>query len=129
MFGHAANLYHDYMIITFGEQIDFDIAVIFFLPKFMLLFLGYSMTGEYNSQVYLYNVTSNMWVTSFIPPPPDATPNIQTSPIEKSSIIFWTAMSLVVVILIWVFVAIFIIRKRKIQRERQTILEISGNNY
>ncbi|RHZ52407.1 hypothetical protein Glove_461g39 [Diversispora epigaea] len=47
IYGHSANLYNDYMIITFGFNLD---------------------TQLNSSQVYLYNIKSNNWVTTFSPP-------------------------------------------------------------
>ncbi|RHZ53543.1 hypothetical protein Glove_441g64 [Diversispora epigaea] len=41
--GHGANLYYNYMIITFG-------------------FLNGNSTSTYNSDVYLYDITSSKWV-------------------------------------------------------------------
>ncbi|RHZ45758.1 hypothetical protein Glove_655g13 [Diversispora epigaea] len=70
--GHTANLYYDYMIITFGWNTD---------------------AGSYSSLVYLYNIKSNNWVTTFFPPEnkPIITTtsttdkSITTSPPEKKS--------------------------------------------
>ncbi|CAG8773123.1 6684_t:CDS:2, partial [Dentiscutata erythropus] len=47
IYGHTANLYYNYMIITFGYDIDNE---------------------TYNSQVYLYDIKNNAWVTHFDPP-------------------------------------------------------------
>ncbi|RHZ54986.1 hypothetical protein Glove_421g123 [Diversispora epigaea] len=49
IYGHTANLYNNYMIITFGYDIDNQIL---------------------NSQVYFYDVTNNTWITSFNPNSP-----------------------------------------------------------
>ncbi|RHZ71080.1 hypothetical protein Glove_262g56 [Diversispora epigaea] len=59
IYGHTANLYYNYMIITFGYSLDY---------------------GTYNSQVYLYNITNNTWITSFNPPPPPHTPTPTPTP-------------------------------------------------
>ncbi|RHZ69937.1 hypothetical protein Glove_276g6 [Diversispora epigaea] len=48
IYGHTANLYYNYMIITFGFDIDNKI---------------------YNNKVYLYNIKDNKWVSSFNPNP------------------------------------------------------------
>ncbi|RHZ45764.1 hypothetical protein Glove_655g3 [Diversispora epigaea] len=76
IYGHAANLYNDFMIITFG----FDLDTQLFSPS---------------SQVYLYNIKSDKWVTTFSPnenkPTTSTTitstnkPIITTSPTKKSS--------------------------------------------
>ncbi|RHZ46764.1 hypothetical protein Glove_606g194 [Diversispora epigaea] len=55
---YLANLYFNYMIITFGYNVDDKI---------------------YNSQVYLYNITSNKWVTSFNHPVPTTTSSTSTN--------------------------------------------------
>ncbi|RHZ87084.1 hypothetical protein Glove_40g97 [Diversispora epigaea] len=48
IYGHTANLYYNYMIITFGYDID---------------------NQTYSSKVYLYDITNNTWVTRFEPSP------------------------------------------------------------
>ncbi|RHZ58575.1 hypothetical protein Glove_372g34 [Diversispora epigaea] len=47
LYGHTANLYYKYMIITFGYDID---------------------NAMYNSKVYLYCMTNDTWVSHFDPP-------------------------------------------------------------
>ncbi|RHZ88418.1 hypothetical protein Glove_23g73 [Diversispora epigaea] len=59
--GHTANLYYDYMIIIFGLDTN---------------------TGLFSSQVYLYNIKSNNWVTTFSPP--ENEPSINTPENEPS---------------------------------------------
>ncbi|RHZ89569.1 hypothetical protein Glove_13g204 [Diversispora epigaea] len=49
IYGHTANLYYNYMIVTFGFDID---------------------NQTFNSQVYLYDIRNNTWVTHFDPPSP-----------------------------------------------------------
>ncbi|RHZ89491.1 hypothetical protein Glove_13g68 [Diversispora epigaea] len=75
IYGHTANLYNDFMIITFGFNLDTQL---------------FSSSG----QVYLYNIKSNKWVTTFDPSPspkpkPSTTsthnPNISSPPLKKSS--------------------------------------------
>ncbi|RHZ52449.1 hypothetical protein Glove_461g40 [Diversispora epigaea] len=65
IWGHSADLYYDYMITTFGFNLN---------------------TRSYTSQVYLYNIKSNKWVTTFSPPaiacPPEKMSKILTIVIE-----------------------------------------------
>ncbi|RHZ53509.1 hypothetical protein Glove_441g6 [Diversispora epigaea] len=73
-YGHTANLYNDFMIITFGFNLDTQL---------------YSSSG----QVYLYNIKSNKWVTTFDPSPSKPSPSntstffnpVITSPSSKKS--------------------------------------------
>ncbi|RHZ77942.1 hypothetical protein Glove_168g44 [Diversispora epigaea] len=46
IYGHTADLYYDYMIITFGSELDLN---------------------TFSSQEYFYNIKNNKWVTTFIP--------------------------------------------------------------
>ncbi|RHZ71085.1 hypothetical protein Glove_262g58 [Diversispora epigaea] len=63
IYGHTANLYYNYMIITFGYNID---------------------NGMHNSQVYFYDITNNMWITSFNPSPsPSPSPSSPSRPPKK----------------------------------------------
>ncbi|RHZ48451.1 hypothetical protein Glove_551g15 [Diversispora epigaea] len=121
IYGHSANLYFNYIIITFGFNID---------------------TSLYNSNVYLYNITSNKWITSFNPPPvPTTTSNTSTftgtsststgtSTSSTSTLTTSTKKSLKglaiglgisVVVILGVFIIIFTLCKKK------EILEISGD--
>ncbi|RHZ87196.1 hypothetical protein Glove_40g162 [Diversispora epigaea] len=59
IYGHKANLYYNYAIITFGYDMDND---------------------DYNSKIYLYDITNNTWVTRFDPPPsPSPSPSFSPS--------------------------------------------------
>ncbi|RHZ53216.1 hypothetical protein Glove_444g20 [Diversispora epigaea] len=130
IYGHSANLYFDYMIITFGYSLD---------------------DQAYNSQVYLYNITGIKWVTTFSPfvtststntstntgttqpsstqdttQPSSTQDTTQPRPQKNSSktlaIGLGTGISLVIVI----FAAIFIFISRKKAKTR--VLKISGSN-
>ncbi|RHZ52454.1 hypothetical protein Glove_461g45 [Diversispora epigaea] len=68
IYGHTANLYYNYMIITFGILAGNDV-------------------NKYNSQVYLYNNKNKTWVTSYDPPPQSTPPYSSSSPIIKPLII------------------------------------------
>ncbi|RHZ52432.1 hypothetical protein Glove_461g27 [Diversispora epigaea] len=95
----TANLYNDYMIITFGIEID---------------------TQLYSSQVYLYNIKSNKWVTTYSPPTTTGTstasinPVITSPPAKKSSknlaIGLGTGIG-VAVLVFCIFIAIFVFRR------------------
>ncbi|RHZ86378.1 hypothetical protein Glove_51g90 [Diversispora epigaea] len=117
IYSHSANLYFNYMIITFGYNVDDQI---------------------YNSQVYLYNITSNKWVTSFNPPVPTtkspststsirgthASTNILTTPTKKSSNGLAIGLGLGIsaaAVIIGIFAIILIFRRRS------QILEIAGD--
>ncbi|RHZ54915.1 hypothetical protein Glove_421g133 [Diversispora epigaea] len=92
IYGHTANLYNNYMIITFGYDIDDQM---------------------YNSQVYLYDITNNTWVTRFNPPPPSTHSKKFLKPLLIG---LGTGIGVVVLICIAIFVY------RKIMENR--VLEI-----
>ncbi|RHZ52661.1 hypothetical protein Glove_459g12 [Diversispora epigaea] len=123
--GHSANLYFNYMIITFGNNTN---------------------DKTYNSQVYLYNITNNRWITNFIPPintttstsptsictgtgtctntnaisPSASTSANNTLPTKALAIGFGIGISVVIMI----FAVIFIFRKKV----KSQVLEIAGSN-
>ncbi|RHZ52436.1 hypothetical protein Glove_461g29 [Diversispora epigaea] len=121
IYGHTANLYNDYMIITFGINID---------------------TRLYSSEVYLYNIKSNKWVTTFTPSKPSTTTGSSTAtsnPVKTSSPEKKSSKSLAIglvtgvgiaVLISFIFIAIFVFRiKRADQlRQRPDILEIPGSD-
>ncbi|RHZ86442.1 hypothetical protein Glove_51g86 [Diversispora epigaea] len=126
IYGHSSNLYFNYMIILFGYNADDQI---------------------YNSQVYIYDTTSNKWVTSFNPPVSTTTStstsistrtssststrtsthtsaNTLTTSTKKSSKGLAIGLGLgisAVVVISGIFIIIFISRRKK------RILRISGN--
>ncbi|RHZ53538.1 hypothetical protein Glove_441g56 [Diversispora epigaea] len=129
IYGHTANLYNDIMIITFGFNLD---------------------TRLYSSsaQVYLYNIKSDKWVTTFSPTENKSTtttpttsstfkPIINTSPTKKSSKSLAIGLGVGIsaaVLIACIFIVTFIVRKTKQSvRDRQPnqneqILEIAGSN-
>ncbi|RHZ53537.1 hypothetical protein Glove_441g57 [Diversispora epigaea] len=131
IYGHTANLYYDFMIITFGFNLDTKL---------------YSSSG----QVYLYNIKSNKWVTTFSPtenkpttttPTRTFTPIITTSPAKKSnSLAIGLGVGIGAAVLITCsFIITFIIRRNRnsqqFRNEQQfrngqlpQILEIPGSN-
>ncbi|RHZ53472.1 hypothetical protein Glove_441g29 [Diversispora epigaea] len=121
IYGHTANLYYDHMIITFGFNLDTRL---------------YSSSG----QVYLYNIKSNEWVTTFSPTENKSTtttdkPIKTTLPAKKSKALaigLGTAIG-VAVLISFIFIAIFVFRRIKTKRANQSwqnkdILEIPGDN-
>ncbi|RHZ53481.1 hypothetical protein Glove_441g93 [Diversispora epigaea] len=94
IYGHTANLYYDYMmIITFGYNID---------------------NQTYNSQVYLYDIKNNTWVTIFISIANNTIPFVQVStyptPTPSFSIPTSTFPIIIVMIIVIIgFIAISIV--------------------
>ncbi|RHZ77940.1 hypothetical protein Glove_168g42 [Diversispora epigaea] len=112
IYGHTANLYNDYMIITFGIELD---------------------TNKYSSQVYFYNIKSNSWVTTFSiepPTPPTRTPTPIPTPATPTPKNFkWLAIGLGIGIcaqlsISCVFVTIIIVRRIR----GSSVIETPGNN-
>ncbi|RHZ87193.1 hypothetical protein Glove_40g165 [Diversispora epigaea] len=109
IYGHTANLYNNYMIITFGQDEDNNV---------------------YNSIIYLYDITNNTWVTRFDPAPaPSSSPSSPSSSSSSSTsspkflkpllIGLGTGIGAVVLICI----AIFIFRKKV----ESPVLRIAGS--
>ncbi|RHZ53536.1 hypothetical protein Glove_441g55 [Diversispora epigaea] len=137
IYAHTANLYYDFMIITFGFNLDTQL---------------YSSSA----QVYLYNIKSNKWVTTFSPTENKSTtttptsstfkPIITTSPTKKSSKSLAIGLGVGIsaaVLITCIFIITFIIRrnrnstqdKQQFQNAQQfrneqlpEILEIPGSN-
>ncbi|RHZ53507.1 hypothetical protein Glove_441g4 [Diversispora epigaea] len=125
IYGHTANLYNEFMIITFGFNLDTQL---------------YSSSG----QVYLYNIKSNKWVTTFDPSPSKPSTSttstfnpVITSPSSKKSsksLAIGLGTSIGVAVLIsFIFITIFVYRRTRARRTDQSrqnpdILEISGSN-
>ncbi|RHZ53556.1 hypothetical protein Glove_441g36 [Diversispora epigaea] len=128
IYGHTANLYNDFMIITFGINLD---------------------TRLYSSsaQVYLYNIKSDKWVTTFSPTENQtntSTTNTGTNkPITTTSASKKSSNSLAIglgagigaaVLITCIFIVTFIVRKTKQSvKDKQPnqngqILEIPGSN-
>ncbi|RHZ53553.1 hypothetical protein Glove_441g33 [Diversispora epigaea] len=122
IYGHTANLYGDYMIVTFGVELD---------------------TELYTSQVYLYNIKNNKWVTTFSPPDNKTTttttsstapstttkPTITTSPTKKSSksLAIGLGAAIGVAFLIsCIFITTFIVRRTR--EPAPEIFETPGSN-
>ncbi|RHZ82475.1 hypothetical protein Glove_109g246 [Diversispora epigaea] len=117
IYGHTANLYNDLMIITFGFNLDTQF---------------FSSSG----QVYLYNIKSNKWVTTFGPSPspsPSSSPKPSTTPTLNSSskalaIGLGTGIGGAVLVSC-IFIAIFVYRRRADQlRQQPNILQIPSSN-
>ncbi|RHZ52408.1 hypothetical protein Glove_461g38 [Diversispora epigaea] len=124
IWGHTANLYNDYMITTFGFNIN---------------------TRSYTSQVYLYNIKSNKWnttsntslptksstatstSTATATSPKTATFNpVITPPAKKSSKALAIGLGTgigVVVLVSFIFIAIFVFR-----RVTHPDLQLPGSN-
>ncbi|RHZ71073.1 hypothetical protein Glove_262g60 [Diversispora epigaea] len=108
IYGHTANLYYNYMIITFGYDADTNYVI-------------------YNSTVYLYDITNNTWVTRFNPPPPPSpspspstptsTPSPHSPKFLKPLLIGLGAIGVLICIAIFVF-----------YKKRNEILKIAGSN-
>ncbi|RHZ53555.1 hypothetical protein Glove_441g31 [Diversispora epigaea] len=127
IYGHAANLYNDFMIITFG----FDLDTQLFSPS---------------SQVYLYDIKSNKWVTTFNPTDNKPTTTttttgtnkpVTTTPAKKSSKSLAIGLGAGIgaaVLITCIFIVTFIVRKAKQsakdKRPNQNgqILEMPGSN-
>ncbi|RHZ51612.1 hypothetical protein Glove_476g64 [Diversispora epigaea] len=129
IYGHTANLYNDYMIITFGYNIDAQL---------------------YNSQVYLYNIKSKKWVTTFSPSDNKTTmtatssttssttlsiskPIITYPPTKKSSKSLTIGLGIgigVVFLVSCIFIISFIVRRTRQTENSQNlvIIETPGNN-
>ncbi|RHZ77943.1 hypothetical protein Glove_168g45 [Diversispora epigaea] len=127
IYGHTANLYNDYMIITFGIELD---------------------TNKHSSQVYFYNIKSNRWVITFSPPdnettttttlpatiattpsvtttPSETTTTTTPSPAEKSkSLVIGLGIGIALSLISCISIAIFIVRRI---RKRSVILQMPGN--
>ncbi|RHZ53499.1 hypothetical protein Glove_441g75 [Diversispora epigaea] len=102
MCSHAASLYYNYMIITFG----------------FVLGNGTWINSSYNSDVHLYDTTSNKWVTNFNPP-------VINNPTKKSSskaLIIGLTTGGAVIILILIVVVAFIFYKK-----REKVIKMPGN--
>ncbi|RHZ53496.1 hypothetical protein Glove_441g70 [Diversispora epigaea] len=100
--GHEASLYYNYMIITFG-------------------FLNGNSTwinSAYNSDVYLYDITSSKWVTNFNPP---VVINNQTKKSSSKALVIGLATGGGVFIVLILIVA-FIIYKKRVK-----VLRMSGS--
>ncbi|RHZ53550.1 hypothetical protein Glove_441g37 [Diversispora epigaea] len=130
IYGHTANLYYDFMIITFGFNLDTQLF-------------------SSSAQVYLYNIKSNKWVTTFSPTENKPTttttsstfkPIITTSPTKKSSKSLAIGLGVGIsaaVLITCIFIVTFIVRKNRksaqdkpFQTERNSeILEIPGSNH
>ncbi|RHZ87661.1 hypothetical protein Glove_33g260 [Diversispora epigaea] len=116
IYGHTANLYNDYMIITFGFNLD---------------------TQLYSYQVYLYNIESNKWVTTFSPttitssPTRIASPHtaIVSAPEKKKSkalaIGLGTTLGGVTFLISLIFITRFIVSRK---RRSSSVIEIPGSN-
>ncbi|RHZ45759.1 hypothetical protein Glove_655g4 [Diversispora epigaea] len=115
IYGHTANLYNDYMIITFGFNLDTQL---------------YSSS----SQVYLYNIKSDKWVTTFSPtenkpslPPPPSTPVYAPKP-KKDSKLLVIGLGLSAVFLIsCISITIFVVRRIR-QTSDDEVKQTSDNN-
>ncbi|RHZ89482.1 hypothetical protein Glove_13g200 [Diversispora epigaea] len=110
LYGHSANLYYNYMIITFGYNIE---------------------NKTFNSQVYLYDIANNTWITRFDPPPPSnstlyptstplpsLTPTSSPTPSRKPLLI---GLGIGIGVIVLICIGIFIFYKR------DKILRIDGN--
>ncbi|RHZ53520.1 hypothetical protein Glove_441g84 [Diversispora epigaea] len=116
VWGHTANLYYDYMIITFGFEID---------------------TKSYSpsSQVHLYNIKSNEWVTTFSAPDNKSTTPSTDDPIITSShegrplkaleIVLWIGLGATFLVSCILITKIIV---RRIRQRPSIILEISGSD-
>ncbi|RHZ89864.1 hypothetical protein Glove_9g260 [Diversispora epigaea] len=95
--GHEANLYYNYMIITFGYLVGNNTW----------------LNSTYNENAYLYDITNNKWVTSFDPPVID-------TPIKEKSSSKTLAIGLGIgggaVVILIIIAIIFCNRKRKVIR-------------
>ncbi|RHZ54934.1 hypothetical protein Glove_421g64 [Diversispora epigaea] len=112
IYGHTANLYYSYAIITFGYDAD---------------------NVMYNSKVYLYDITNNTWVTLFnLPPPlsPDSTsaPTPTFTPSPKFLKPLLIGIGTVMGVIILTCIAIFIFRKKckEGRKVENPILKIAG---
>ncbi|RHZ53497.1 hypothetical protein Glove_441g77 [Diversispora epigaea] len=86
IWGHTANLHSDYMIITFGFDIDAQL---------------------YNQKVYLFNITSNKWVASF-------NPSVIDNPTPKSkALVIGLATGGAVIALILIVAFVIVIYKKR----------------
>ncbi|RHZ78027.1 hypothetical protein Glove_168g32 [Diversispora epigaea] len=101
IYGHTANLYNDYMIITFGKELDLN---------------------NFASQVYFYNIKSNKWVSTFSPPDNKTT---TTNNFPKALAIGLGTGIGGLLLISCTFITIFIVRRI---RQRSVILEIPGSN-
>ncbi|RHZ53502.1 hypothetical protein Glove_441g78 [Diversispora epigaea] len=113
IYGSTANLYYNYMIITFGRNIN---------------------TLEYNSKVYLYDIKSNTWVTSFVPTNTLTTNNStnindsSTNTTNSSkSLAIGLGFTIAAIIIIISCIAIFIIYRRKKREEMMKKKEAIAN--
>ncbi|RHZ82474.1 hypothetical protein Glove_109g244 [Diversispora epigaea] len=116
IYGHTANLYNDFMIITFGYDADTQL---------------YSSS----SQVYLYNIKSNKWVTTFSPTEnkPTLTTTIATAPVyapkpKKDFKLLAIGLGLSAVFLIsCIFISIFVVRRIR-QTNDNDVKQTSDND-
>ncbi|RHZ89564.1 hypothetical protein Glove_13g197 [Diversispora epigaea] len=92
IYGHTANLYYNYMIVTFGFNID---------------------NKTYNSQVYLFDIRNNTWVTRFDPSTPISSPTSTSSPTpSRKPLLIGLGIGIGVVVLICIGIFIFYKRDR-----------------
>ncbi|RHZ52451.1 hypothetical protein Glove_461g42 [Diversispora epigaea] len=103
MCSHAANLYYNYMIVTFGFLIENNSTFI---------------NSTFNSDVYIYDITSNSWVTSYTAP--DISKSIKKSSKKALAIGLGTGVAVIFIILILIGAFIF-------YKKRGRILRVSGS--
>ncbi|RHZ54932.1 hypothetical protein Glove_421g66 [Diversispora epigaea] len=114
IYGHAANLYYNYAIITFGYNLENRI---------------------YNSKVYLYDITNNTLVTQFNPPlsfSPSPNPILNStstpspdSPKFLKPLLIGLGTGIGVIILICIGIFIYL---KKFKKVESPVLKIAGNN-
>ncbi|RHZ52409.1 hypothetical protein Glove_461g37 [Diversispora epigaea] len=117
IWGHTANLYNNYMITTFGFNIN---------------------TQLYTSQVYLYDIKSYKWVTTFNPPPNPTTRGTITPVItlpakmKSKALAIGLGTGIGAAVLVCSFIAIFVFRRKKRaddeSKQRSDILQIPSVN-
>ncbi|RHZ90016.1 hypothetical protein Glove_9g301 [Diversispora epigaea] len=105
LFGHSANLYGNYMIVTFGVNMD---------------------TLTMNSQIYLFDVSQRIWVTTYTPPPIS---NASNEPKRSSSLALGLGLGLGLGIGGFVLIGSIIIfcKRNKTKPPTKPVLEIAGS--
>ncbi|RHZ81952.1 hypothetical protein Glove_116g47 [Diversispora epigaea] len=104
LYGHTANLYGNYMIVTFGY--DGDIS-------------------NMSSQIYLFDVSNYTWVTTFNPSPPITTEPTETNVTTKSALRIGLGVAGGVVLIILVSIGVIVFRRYG-TKPHTPILKISG---
>ncbi|RHZ46789.1 hypothetical protein Glove_606g121 [Diversispora epigaea] len=111
LYGHNANLHGNYMIITFGVNLD---------------------NLEMSTQIYLFDVNQYTWVTTYTPPP--VPPKNDTSK-KSSKVLIGIAVGvgggIVLVILVSIGVGVLLSKrrnKRRKSRSKKHILEIPSSS-